>query len=386
MLTRAGRLTLALTVCVLFAPIALADDEDDSASPVAEAKAAEANAAEPDAATNDDQRTAPTEAAASVDETDLWGDESDDAIPTDRAEDPTGAEYDVVGVLGADDNGDDDDESLPVIRAAPRSTAPNTAAASASGGKPIPAGGTPWQAEIYMPESLLANPPKVDAPTWARQHACAGVLIAADWVLTAAHCISQENAAEGYRIRLGAEDISDHREGKNFRIDRVVRHANYDPGKEPNYAYDIALAHIVDDTPPQPRDAQLIRPIAWRAAPIPGNAKVTATVWNEMRMGLGRGEVKAVLMKHNMLALSTAQCQALPGYGTTHIHDAVFCAGNPQRKVCRGDSGGPVVLTDGEPVVVGISSWGKAPCTPGTEPAVYTRVSSYLDWIAQAMR
>ena len=254
------------------------------------------------------------------------------------------------------------------------------------GGKPIPAGATPWQAEIFMPETLLANPPKVNAPVWARKHVCAGALIAADWVLTAAHCLSQKNAMEGYRIRLGAEDISDDDEGKTFKIDRVVRHAAYDPKQEPNYANDIAVVHIVDDAPSRSIDPALIRPILFHGPGLTPDAPVTATVWNEMKMGLGGGEVKAVLMKHNMLAMSTSACQAIPGYGAERIHDGVFCAGNPKRKVCRGDSGGPVVLTNGAPRLVGISSWGKAPCTPGTQPAVYTRVSSYLNWIEQAIR
>lgn len=47
---------------------------------------------------------------------------------------------------------------------------------------------------------------------------------------------------------------------------------------------------------------------------------------------------------------------------------------------CRGDSGGPFVITvHNQPVLVGIMSFGNLSCR--TMPTVYTRVASYLKWI-----
>lgn len=45
---------------------------------------------------------------------------------------------------------------------------------------------------------------------------------------------------------------------------------------------------------------------------------------------------------------------------------------------CQGDSGGPL-LVDG--VVFGISSLANRGCADKTYPTVFTKVSSYLDWI-----
>ena len=145
-----------------------ANDEEEGSDTPAAAQSAEApttdQASETDADAVQNQRSEPSDApdvqpntapaspsssahregAGRIDDGDLSGDESDDAIPTDRTEDPSDAEYEVVGVLDADDNGDADNESLPIVRPFAPGTSPIQIAA-VRGGKPIPAGATPWQ-------------------------------------------------------------------------------------------------------------------------------------------------------------------------------------------------------------------------------------------------
>lgn len=52
---------------------------------------------------------------------------------------------------------------------------------------------------------------------------------------------------------------------------------------------------------------------------------------------------------------------------------------------CSGDSGGPLVLADGPHTVVGVSSFGSEKCGSGV-PAVFTRVTSFLNWIHSIMQ
>ena len=49
--------------------------------------------------------------------------------------------------------------------------------------------------------------------------------------------------------------------------------------------------------------------------------------------------------------------------------------------ITKGDSGGPMILKQGIviPYVIGITSFGQG-CAGGA-PSIYTRISSYLDWI-----
>lgn len=59
------------------------------------------------------------------------------------------------------------------------------------------------------------------------------------------------------------------------------------------------------------------------------------------------------------------------------MSDYFICAGEEGLDGCQGDSGGPL-FCDGD--VYGISSWGIG--CGGDYPGVYTKVTTYLSWIA----
>lgn len=96
------------------------------------------------------------------------------------------------------------------------------------------------------------------------------------------------------------------------------------------------------------------------------------------------------LLKIDLKVVSNTQCaqyyprnsdEAPNGVVTAHL-----CAEDPEglRDTCQGDSGGPLVLQKGvgryqRGHVVGITSYGLG-CAQGS-PGIYSRVSSYLDWI-----
>jgi hypothetical protein len=351
-------------------------------------------------------------------------DESDDALPTDPRLDPTGADWDVVyWVDDGQTDGEAPDEwadgstgpgdvlvvtadgrppehgpmrppdiSIAGPTASPPGGAPGDGDTPYSiGGKPVLGGAAAWQAQIYYPyqsEKWAAELQK-GKQLWELQHYCGGSLIADDWVLTAAHCINEDMLKAGYRIRLGAEDISKDT-GLSFKIDRIVRHSQYDnkalPNPPPNmYANDIALVHIVDDRPAQHRDAARIRPISLRKEILPARTQVTATGWGKTGAVDGFAP-SAVLLKVDLAVMDGVRCRQLPGYGPQRINDNVICAAHPMRSTCRGDSGGPLILTNGAPALVGIVSWGKKQCTGDGQPAVFTSIASYYDWIQQAMQ
>jgi len=336
-----------------------------------------------------------------VDETD----ESDDAIPLDDAQNEDQI-WEVVELSGAEDGESDVDSVgtgtlLPVRsgKQPPRTNrqSPGKPGAKpgddedtvyAYGGRPVLAISVPWQAQIFYPGAPARQNDK--RPPWQRQHYCGGALIAPEWVVTAAHCIDQQSVDAGFKVRLGAQDISKG-DGVTYKIDRIVRHSQYNAesnnvDKPPNmYANDIALIRIVAEGKPAPQDAQRIRQIPINQKSLPAGVPVSATGWG-VTGSENADVINAVMLRVDLQLMPNPVCQQRPGYGPQKIKEAVFCASNPVQSTCRGDSGGPVVLTNGSPTLVGIVSWGKRKCAGDGRPGVYTRIDRYAQWINQAMR
>jgi len=324
--------------------------------------------------------------------------------------------------------------SLPEVEApAPAAAAATAAAPSAApasdgrifGGTRVPPGAAPWQSEIYRRISdarwaqHLRDHPQETRPRWELQHWCGGALIADDWILTAAHCllvdpqhsdlllkpeytarraevtVSREGQVslsrcvaaqlviDGFRVRLGSEDIA-RDDGLTYRIDCAVVHPGWTPADI--YHNDIGLVHFAADGAPPPRDLPGIREIRLhKGLPPPDGTAVTVMGWGKTRAVPGFAP-SAVLLQTDLGVQNAGFCANRLGVTPGQVPAEVLCAGATGHKTCLGDSGGPVVFTNGKPnYLVGIVSWGRDDCASDALPGVYTRVGAYAAWIADVL-
>ncbi|OWR45815.1 chymotrypsin protease [Danaus plexippus plexippus] len=110
------------------------------------------------------------------------------------------------------------------------------------------------------------------------------------------------------------------------------------------------------------------------------------TGWKSLASGFGiiGDDLKVTSTQYlssvSLTIISNEECSAIyPGY----IQDSHICTiGNNTGSTCHGDSGGPLaVKIHGKSILVGATSFGSNTGCEKGYPAVYTRITSFVDWI-----
>jgi secreted trypsin-like serine protease len=258
------------------------------------------------------------------------------------------------------------------------------------GGHPAEDGKYPWQVRLYSSEDDEVG-------------FCGGSIIGDRWILTAAHCLLDTDAVV---VGYGSNDRT-----KTTKIpsEKIIVHPGYIAGEKT----DVALVKL--KTPiPNAAAISYADPAEDRTL-LPAGAKVIVTGWGAIwdfqafqnavdvmagrrtvseRKLLANEELEAPRKLHevDVEVIDPAECKAVyqslqvPAFtiGDTEICATGLTGGKDS---CFGDSGGPlIVATDNERgyAQVGIVSWGPQ-CGNPLYPGVYTRVSSFSNWIKQNM-
>ncbi|KAH8324031.1 hypothetical protein KR074_007578, partial [Drosophila pseudoananassae] len=205
---------------------------------------------------------------------------------------------------------------------------------------------------------------------------CGGTLVSKRIILTAAHCLDGPNIY-AVRIFFGAlYSNGTFKPGKKRLIVKrkdIVIHEDWEPQALYN---DIALIKL-------PIDVNFNEYIQPAKLPSPTatyiGSEATASGWGSSRFE--EQEPVPYLKYANVSIISTDQCyKAILGNSSKIFPSSYICIGQSNHSSCHGDSGGPLIVhNDPDSVLVGIASFVRG-CLVNY-PVVYTRVSSYLDWI-----
>uniref|UniRef100_A0A1I8M2W2 Peptidase S1 domain-containing protein n=1 Tax=Musca domestica TaxID=7370 RepID=A0A1I8M2W2_MUSDO len=210
-------------------------------------------------------------------------------------------------------------------------------------------------------------------------HYCAGSILNANWVVTAAHCLSSSTQVMSSTLVAGSIYVAGTAAATQTRsVDYFVVNDLYLGGTAP---YDIGL--IYTKTPFQWSSAVAAVSLPPSGVVPTGNALIYG--WGSTST-TNTAAYPSILQVATVPIISLATCESALGAQGSNVHSTNLCTGplTGGISICTSDSGGPLVQTvNGQNVLIGIVSWGKLPCGQANSPSVFVQVSSFITWIAQ---
>uniref|UniRef100_A0A4Q8KDK1 U38-Sparatoxin-Hju1a_1 n=1 Tax=Heteropoda jugulans TaxID=1358901 RepID=A0A4Q8KDK1_9ARAC len=240
------------------------------------------------------------------------------------------------------------------------------------GGKVARHGAYPWMVSVHL---KLASE--------SLDHACGGAILNENWIVTAAHCTEPIDVSD-YEVIVGMHNVATKHSPslRRHTVSKIVLHEGYDEESNRN---DIALMKMTEPINLEGSKG-FVSPIK---LPEPGTeptryAKVIG--WGHTEEG---GEMSDKLLEVTVPIIPRDLCNEIymdAGHDEGSVTESMICAGMTNKDSCQGDSGGPLFQTkDSVPTLIGIVSWGEG-CGYEYTPGIYTKVSSFINWIEGAMK
>ncbi|XP_066297658.1 mannan-binding lectin serine protease 1-like isoform X1 [Branchiostoma lanceolatum] len=244
------------------------------------------------------------------------------------------------------------------------------------GGGPSKKGAWPWQALV-----IHQGAPRIRKPF------CGGALVDEKWILTAAHCVGENDILPtGYlNVSLGLHNRKEPDDNVVFlEVKKVVRHPDWN---KDTFDSDIALLELKEEV----KLTDYIRPVCLQRKARERSAQDVQEGRAGVVTGWGRtsnvfGSEPGTLQEVEVPVVDQEEC--VSAYeGDYPVTGNMMCAGLRVggKDSCDGDSGGPLLFQDPDTTrfyVAGIVSWGQpGECGRARKYGVYARVENFVQWI-----